>query len=134
MSAKRYFQMAYLWPVVVPAVIGALAGVVVPDWIGEGCKGALRWGAIPAALFATGMLLWTVDKGSVSVRRSTYLAPLLFSPVLGAYLLISSGPQGTANQPGAQLFAWLMICGFLIVAWVVPVGYCYVGLINLAFV
>jgi len=135
MSAKRDFQLSYIWPVVVPVLILALPGSLLPDWIDKLCRAILRWSEIPCAVFAAVMIFWSRNKEVDSVRRSTYLSPLLFFPAISMYLVIVSGVPAGSYRPGpAGGIAWFLIYEFLILTSVLTLGYIYVGVINLVFV
>src|SRR5215471_13885461 len=135
MSAKRYFQLSYIWPVALPVAILALPGHLLPDWISQFCRGVLHWAGIPCAVFAAVMILWSRNKEAHSIRRSTYISPPLILPAIAMYLVMAGGMTAKtySSDPAAAIFA-LFIYGFAVLTSVLALGYTYVGLINLVFV
>src|SRR5215471_2769895 len=133
MSAKRYFQLSYVWPVVLPVAVLLLPRGAVEDWIQQVCREVLYSGGAPYAVFAGALLLWSGGKEGPSVRRSTYLAPVLFLPVLGMSLVIAAHRETYQPNPG-QLALAVVVYGMIFAIPVLILGYCYVGLVNLGFV
>jgi len=135
MNAKRYFQLSYIWPVAVAVAILAIPGGLLPDWVDPLCRAALQWAGIPSAVFAAIMIIWSLNKEARTVRRSTYLSPLVFFPIITAYVVIATGLPATAYRPGpAAGLAWFVMYEFLVLMSVLTLGYTYVGVINLVFV
>src|SRR5215813_9188572 len=135
MSAKRYFQLSYIWPVAVPALMLVLPHFVRDPWIGKVLRAALGPIGIPCVLFGAAMVLWSRSQNANRVRRSTYLAPLLYAPVQGLYLVIAyTVSSSTRRLDTAELAVWFFIIGFLILSVGLTLGYSYVGVLNLAFV
>ena len=134
MSAKRYFQLSFLWPVVLPAIILAPSGPVVPEWIGDICRVALVAAGIPYLLFAIAILVWSRNKGVSAIRRSTYLAPVILLPLLFVYLPFPIAFSGASyrSSPG-ELITWTFIYGGFIAIAVLMLGYAYVAVINFGF-
>src|SRR5215469_4222541 len=133
MSAKRYFQLSYVWPVVLPVAVLVLPGGVVANWVQQLCREFLYSGGAPYALFAGAMLLWSSSKEGGSVRRSIYLAPVLFLPALGMSVVIAAHRETYQPNPG-QLALAVVLYGMILAIPVLILGYCYVGLVNLGFV
>jgi hypothetical protein len=133
MSTKRYFQLSYVWPIVLPVAVLFLPRGFVEDWIQQLCSAVLYSGGVPYALFAGAILLWSVDKEGASVRRSTSLAPVLFLPALGMSVVIAAHRETYRPSPG-QLALAVVFYGMVLAIPVLILGYCYVGLINLGFV
>src|SRR5262249_54849141 len=110
-----------------------LPGGVVANWVQQLCREFLYSGGAPYALFAGAMLLWSSSKEGGSVRRSTYLAPLLFLPALGMSVVIAAHRETYQPNPG-QLALAVVLYGMVLAIPVLILGYCYVGLVNLGFV
>jgi hypothetical protein len=135
MSAKRYFQLSFLWPVVLPSAISVSAAPFLSEWIWGFCNVTLREAGIPYAFFAAVMILWSRKKEAASIRRSTYLSPLLFLPVLFGCFVVTSGLNGALYRWAQfEMVAWLFIYGVFASLATLTVGYCYVALVNLAFI
>src|SRR5215471_11369501 len=134
MGVKRYFQLFYVWPIVLPVVVLLLPAGVVANWVLELCREVLYSGGVPYLLFAGAMLFWSWDKEGASVRRSTYLAPLLFLPAFAFSLLIAWRRASMYPQELAELFVMFFLYGLVFTVPVSILGYGYVGLVNLAFV
>src|SRR5215831_15733789 len=129
MSVKRYFQLSYVWPVVLPVVALVFSGGAMANWAQELCRELLYSGGVPYALYAGAMLIWSRDKEGASVRRSTYLAPLLFLPAMAITLVIAVGRASTYSQDPAQLVAVVFLYGMVLTIPVLVLGYFYVGLV-----
>src|SRR5262249_46535194 len=134
MNAKRYFQLSYIWPVAVPVAILVIPGGLLPDWVDQLCRAALQWAGIPSAAFAAVMIFWSLNREASTVRRSTYLSPLLFFPVMTAYLVIASGVPAREYRPGpAAGIAWFVMYEFVLLVAVLTPGYTSVRVVKLAF-
>jgi hypothetical protein len=134
MSAKRYFQLAFVWPGVLPVLILALPGWFVAQWVERLSRELLYTAEVPYLLFAALMLFWSCDKEAASVRRSTYLAPLLFLPVLALTMVIAGLRATGYRSDSAGFLLFVLVYGFILIVPVLSLGYAYVGVINLAFV
>jgi hypothetical protein len=125
MSVKRYFQLCYIWPIVLPVVVIMLAGGVVANYIENGT---------PYVLFAGAMLLWSRGKEGSSVRRSTYVAPLLFLPVVAFSVVNATLRLSTYHRGAAEVLLGVFEYVLMLALPVLILAYSYVGLVNLVFV
>jgi hypothetical protein len=102
MSIKSYYRWALALPLLLPALATPL---LMADRL-PGVLGAvvmyLFWsmlvGGIPYLLFATGFLLWMRRAPERRVRMGVLLSPLVYTPVLLAYLVAFLLIDGTIGN------------------------------------
>jgi hypothetical protein len=127
MSIKSYYRWALALPLLLPALATPL---LMADRV-PGVLGAvvmyLFWsmlvGGIPYLLFATGFLLWMRRAPERRVRTAVLLSPLLYTPLLLAYLVTFLLVDGTLRSGGDTLG--------MFAAFGVSFGYVYVALAEL---
>lgn len=130
-SARRYFQLSFLLPLILPllALLVASPGfrgwnaVVLVLW------GSLLIGGIPYVLFLAGLLYWARDKDAKAIQRVTFIAPLLLVPVF-IYCAVAIIPLQIlkTGEVRVEVSGVLTFCVFVLV-----VGYFYVLLANAVF-
>lgn len=131
MRARRYFQLSFLLPIILPlpALLVARPGlrgwnsVILVLW------GSLLIGGIPYLLFLAGLFYWIRDKDFKAIQRVTFIAPLLFIPVFvycaAAIIPLQILKTGEVRVEGSGVFTF---CIFILI-----IGYFYVLLANAGF-
>jgi uncharacterized membrane protein len=80
MSAKRYFQLSLLLPLILPVIVLLLFE---PSFANGGIvlilMFSLYFGALPYLLFVIGLLFWMRRKDVREIQRMTFIAPLVFT-------------------------------------------------------
>jgi len=131
LKARRYFQLAFLLPIIFPLLAWLVArpGFRGGNWVALVLWGSLLIGGIPYILFLAGLFYWVRDKDLKAIQRLTFLAPLLFIPVFvycaAAIIPLQILKTGEVRVEGSVVFNF---CIFILV-----LGYFYVLLANAGF-
>lgn len=130
MSEKRFLQLSFLLPIVLPLLVllftdgkfgyGETFGILTLS---------LTLGGIPYLLFLACLFLWMRDKNAKKIQRMTFFAPILFVPVFLLCVLLFAPIQliitGNIDISGGIVF---ICCVFIII-----LGYSYVLFVNGAY-
>lgn len=126
MTPVRFFRVALLLPVAIPlavlpfgmsAVVGLLAL-------------SLAFGGAQYILFSGVLFFWVGRvKDPDRIRRMSYVAPLLFIPVQAAGWVLYGYVERLSNPELVGI--WEPLIAFA--AYILIVGYAYVGVINLLY-
>ena len=124
MGEKRFFQLSFLLPIVLPLLLIFVAnptfGLVSILTL------SLILGGVPYLLFITGLFFWMRNKNAKDIQRMTFVAPLLFIPVFLLSVLVFLPIQlittGTIDVNAGIVF---ICCVFIII-----LGYLYVLVVN----
>ena len=127
MTPRRYYRGSLVLPVLLP--------ILVLPFFGESGISAILWlslgfGGIAYLFYGAGLFYWLGKlTTSKSMRRLTYIAPVLFVPVQALFWLGSfyiqklSNPELVGGWEGIPAFAvYILILGYSYVA-VVNAGY-----------
>ncbi|MES9826417.1 MAG: hypothetical protein ABW141_14510 [Candidatus Thiodiazotropha endolucinida] len=129
---KYFFGMLFL-PFVIPIasfLIGdsAIAGIFLLS---------MGFGAIPYMIFVGIMIFWIRGKGVKIIRKTTYIAPLIFIPIQAIYLTVSfymkrnTQPDLTGLSEGLLVSAvYILILGYMYVL-VANIGYLVLNKLGL---
>lgn len=130
MSEKRFLQLSFLLPIVLPLLVlpfsdsregfGDLFGIL---------AASLILGGMPYLLFLACLFFWMRDKNAKEIQRMTFFAPILFVPVFLLCVLLFAPIQqmitGKVDINGGIVF---ICCVFIII-----LGYVYVLAVNGAY-
>src|SRR3954464_4910453 len=93
MSARRYFQLSFLLPIVLPLLVSLFAKATLTGWgsIVFLLWGSLLIGGIPYVFFIGGLFYWMRNKNYKAIQRMMFIAPPLFALmfILGAVFIIA---------------------------------------------
>jgi len=132
MSGTQYYKWSLALPILLPLLVSPLqfAGPWVPSSLksaSEFLTWSLVFGGIPYVLLAFGLVWWMRGKGEATVRRASFIVPLLMLAIFWvcwfAYALVPEPHDIRASY---------LLGGVAMSLYVVVVGYAYVMLITLS--
>lgn len=122
MSAKRYFAVMLFLPLILPFSIYVIGNNIVTGLLFS----SLMFAGISYFVFILCILLWMRSRDVKSVRKLSYISPLLFIPVQAIYLCVTFIVDKLSNPELGGLGGSV----FVSAVYIVIIGYAYVVLVN----
>jgi len=85
MTGKKYYQLAFLSPLVLPvlvmageAILGLIAGWKVNSQFSGFLMMTVIFGGIPYVIFLVGFYVWAADKTGKKIHLYSYIVPIIY--------------------------------------------------------